>query len=288
MRFGPPSTPSSWLERMVPPGELLFQPRRARRHGRPQHRILALTRPAGPDRGIRHLGQRRSCPPRPARRGDPARPARSGRHPTLPPNPGLAQHIARHPGGLVALAIQYSHLRTALVSEGYAARSRDGIHEVRAVADLIDDLQVGGGLSGLAARRAIKTAAHAPRFEGTVINATAARRLRANDDALLYDNPQALLLCHYKRKHALCHRIGVRDSPRSITACPAAATSSEPTTVRTDHHATRLRDRADELDKQAVHVTQQISQRLHDHAERLRGIADTHDRTRITFKDATT
>lgn len=86
-----------------------------------------------------------ACPPRPARRGDPARPARSGRHPRLPPNPGLAHR--RRPGGLVALAIPHSHLRTALVYEGYAARSRDGIHElidietVRAVADTVDDLQ---------------------------------------------------------------------------------------------------------------------------------------------------
>ncbi|MFI0219374.1 hypothetical protein [Streptomyces lydicus] len=74
------------------------------------------------------------------------------------------------------------------------------------VADLSDDLQAGGGVSGPAARRAIKTAARAPRFEGAVINATTARRLLANDDALIYDNPQALLLCHYKREQALCHR----------------------------------------------------------------------------------
>lgn len=58
----------------------------------------------------------------------------------------LAWHIARRPGELVALAIPYSHLRTALVYEGYAARSRDGIHElidietVRAVADTVADL----------------------------------------------------------------------------------------------------------------------------------------------------
>ncbi|MGW7202815.1 hypothetical protein [Streptomyces sp. NPDC054837] len=96
--------------------------------------------------------------------------------------------------------------RTALVSEDYAARSREGIHEpidietVRAVADTVadlnDDLQAGGGLSGPAARRTIKPAARGPRLEGTVSNATAARRLLANDDALLYNNPQALLLCH--------------------------------------------------------------------------------------------
>ncbi|MFF7128086.1 hypothetical protein ACFZA6_31555, partial [Streptomyces sp. NPDC008240] len=99
------------------------------------------------------------------------------------PNPDFA----RRPGGLVALAIQYGHLPTALVSEGYAARCRDGIHElidietVRAMADTVadftDDLEAGGGVSGPAARRAIKTAARAPRFEGPVINATTARRL---------------------------------------------------------------------------------------------------------------
>lgn len=40
----------------------------------------------------------------------------------------LAWHIARRPGGLVALAIQYGHMRTTM-SAGYAARGRGGIHE---------------------------------------------------------------------------------------------------------------------------------------------------------------
>jgi hypothetical protein len=57
--------------------------------------------------------------------------------------------------------------------------------------------------------------------------------------------------------------------------------------VRTDHHATSRRDRADTLDKQATYVPQPISARLRDQADRLRGIADTHDRTRITLKDPT-
>jgi hypothetical protein len=66
----------------------------------------------------------------------------------------LAWHIARRPNGLVALAIQYGHLRTALVSGGYASRSRNGIHDLidletaRAVVDTVtelhDALQAGG------------------------------------------------------------------------------------------------------------------------------------------------
>ncbi|MEU9993088.1 hypothetical protein AB0E10_41325 [Streptomyces sp. NPDC048045] len=57
----------------------------------------------------------------------------------------LAWHIARRPGGLVALAIQYGHLRTS-VAAGYAARSRDGIHDLldvetaRATTDTVADL----------------------------------------------------------------------------------------------------------------------------------------------------
>ncbi|MFI0156652.1 integrase [Streptomyces lydicus] len=43
----------------------------------------------------------------------------------------LAWHIARRPGGLVALAIQYGHMRTALdarTSTGYGRRARRGFH----------------------------------------------------------------------------------------------------------------------------------------------------------------
>ncbi|MFJ9900976.1 hypothetical protein ACIQPR_47470 [Streptomyces sp. NPDC091280] len=44
-----------------------------------------------------------------------------------------AWHIARRPGGLIALAIQYGHMRTVLdarTSSGYGSRSRGGIHSV--------------------------------------------------------------------------------------------------------------------------------------------------------------
>ena len=39
----------------------------------------------------------------------------------------IAWHIARLPGGRIALAIQYGHLRTITTSEGYSGRARHGL-----------------------------------------------------------------------------------------------------------------------------------------------------------------
>ncbi|MFC4469280.1 hypothetical protein ACFPH6_33005 [Streptomyces xiangluensis] len=85
----------------------------------------------------------------------------------------LAWHIARRPGGLVALAIQYGHLRTA-ISGGYASRSRDGIDDlldvetaratVETLTTLHEDLTRGAGISGPAAHRAIHAATRAATF----------------------------------------------------------------------------------------------------------------------------
>ena len=84
-----------------------------------------------------------------------ARTFRAGGDATIPDDPHgpltvsrfrrtLAWHIARQPGGLVALAIQYGHMRT-VVSESYSGRARGGIHELldletaRAVAEHLRD-----------------------------------------------------------------------------------------------------------------------------------------------------
>jgi len=206
----------------------------------------------------------------------------------------LAWHIARRPNGLVALAIQYGHMRTAFgaTSEGYGSRSRDGIHDLidletaRAVADTVatlhDDLENGGGVSGPAARRAIRAAAAAPRFAGTPITLASARKLLANEDAMLYDNPHALLLCHYKRDRALCHRDGVKDTPSLNHCVPGCGNIA-----RTDQQAAQLRDRALILENRAACVPQPVADRLRASAAQLRDQADKHDRTRITAgKDA--
>lgn len=119
-------------------------------------------------------------------------------HEAIPPDPHgniglkrfrrtLAWHIARRPNGHIALAIQYGHMRSAMTTGRYASRGRDGIHDlidietVRAVADtaaeLREDLDKGGGVSGPAARDVIKIASQAAQFAGTTINAKIARRL---------------------------------------------------------------------------------------------------------------
>ena len=217
---------------------------------------------------------------------------------SIPPDPhgkigtgrfrrSLAWHIARRPNGLVALAIQYGHMRTA-VADGYGTRSRGGIHELidietalavaDTVAELHDNLETGGGVSGPAARRAIQAEAIAPRFAGTVITATTARRLLANEDAMLYDNPNALLLCHYKRERALCHRDGIKDTPSLDHCVPDCGNI-----VRTDQQAAQLRRRAELLDMRAAHTPGPLGNRLHANADKLRAYAETHARTRITL-----
>ena len=199
----------------------------------------------------------------------------------------LAWHIARRPNGLVALAIQYGHMRTALAydwtTEGYGSRSRDGIHDLidletaRATADTVMDLHEsleGGGISGPAARRAIRAAATAPRFAGTPITLASARKLLKNEDAMIYDNPHALVLCHYKRERALCHRDNAKDTPSLDRCVPGCGNIA-----RTDQQAAQLRDRADHLESQAASMPRPIGDRLRASAARLREQADNHDRT---------
>jgi hypothetical protein len=151
----------------------------------------------------------------------------------------------------------------------------------RAVADTVaslhDDLGHGGGVSGPAARRVIRAAAAAPRFAGTPVTLAAARKMLKNEDAMVYNNPHALVLCHYKRDKALCHRDGARDTPSLDRCVPGCGNIA-----RTDQQAARLRDRATALETQAGHVPQPVGDRLRATATGLREQADRHDRTRIT------
>ncbi|WP_443030992.1 hypothetical protein [Streptomyces sp. ACT-1] len=157
----------------------------------------------------------------------------------------LAWHVARRPGGLVALAIQYGHMRTVLdtrASSGYASRSRRGLHSVLdvetalAAADTAarfrDRTAAGEKISGPAARRAVTAAAQAPRFEGRLVPKTFAKKATAflaRDGIVLYNNPDAFLICAFKHDNALCEPEPGATAPRQYACKLAAATSFEPT-----------------------------------------------------------
>ncbi|MEU3125667.1 integrase [Streptomyces sp. NPDC047726] len=205
----------------------------------------------------------------------------------------LAWHIARRPGGLVALAIQYGHLRTA-VSAGYASRSRDGIHDLldietaRATADTLTtlhaNLQAGESISGPAARRAIRAAGQAPAFAGAIRTRRQARDILDNPKLAVYDNPHAFVMCVYDRDRALCHRLDTTHSP-SLDRCRPSCTNI----ARTDDHAMQLARRAAALEDQAdtEAAPGPLTDRLRHHAARLKSAAAEHERTRITAHQET-
>ncbi|MFJ9583399.1 integrase [Streptomyces acidicola] len=202
----------------------------------------------------------------------------------------LAWHIARRPGGLIALAIQYGHMRTILdarASSGYGSRSRRGIHAVLDVetalaaadtaAHLRDQAAAGEKISGPAARRALTGAATTPRFEGRIVPVTFARKAAkflARDGIVLYDNPDAFLICAFKHDNALCEPDPGASAPRQY-ACQQGCGNA----VRTDTHARQMREKADEIDLKATAVPEKLARQLRRNAENFRKMADFHDAT---------
>ncbi|MFB7294013.1 integrase [Actinacidiphila glaucinigra] len=210
----------------------------------------------------------------------------------------LAWHIARRPGGLIALAIQYGHMRTVLdarTSSGYGTRSRRGIHSVLDVetalaaadtaAHLRDRVAAGEKVSGPAARRALTAAATTPRFEGRIVPKTFAKKAAkflARDGVVLYDNPDSFLICAFKHDNALCEPDPGATGPRQY-ACQQGCGN----TVRTDMHARQMREKADEIDLKASLVPEKLAKRLRRNADNFRKMADAHDATAQTAEALT-
>ncbi|TSE01720.1 integrase [Skermania sp. ID1734] len=210
----------------------------------------------------------------------------------------LAWHIARRPGGLVALAVQYGHLRT-IISEGYAGRQREGIHDIldletaRAVAEHLSDVEEsladGGKVSGPAARRLI-LAAHEQhrRFGGMVLNQRQAKALLSDPALTVFHNPEAYLSCNYDPAQAQCNPENLasqrkRPTTPSLDRCrPSCANIA-----RTDSDASQLRERAQHIRYQAdtALTPEPIAERLRHHARELIEIADRHERTRLGDKE---
>jgi hypothetical protein len=159
----------------------------------------------------------------------------------------VAWHIARLPGGRIALALQYGHLRTT-VSAGYANRARHGLRRVldietaRAIADYLQELDerldAGEGVSGPAAQRLIRSVRSARvRFEGMFLGKAEVRALLHEPEFQVFDNPDAFLTCNKDPAKALCDpdratRRPTDNRPPSLDRCnPACANIA-----RTDEH----------------------------------------------------
>lgn len=208
----------------------------------------------------------------------------------------LAWHIARRPGGLIALAIQYGHMRTVLdarTSSGYASRSSGGLHSVLDVetalaavdtaAHLRDRLAAGEKISGSASRRALTAAATAPRLAGRIVPAQYAKKAAkylARDGLVLFDNPHAMLICVFKHSNALCDPDPDANAPRQ-DACEQGCGNA----IRTDTHARELRERADDRDVLAAHSPGPLGARFRRGAAGLRALADAHDATARTAEE---
>ncbi|MGW0770289.1 hypothetical protein [Streptomyces sp. NPDC002676] len=148
-----------------------------------------------------------------------------------------------------------------------------------------DRAAAGEKISEPAARRALTAATTTPRFEGRIVPATFAKKAAtflARDGVVLYDNPDAFLICAFKRDNALSEPDPNATAPRQYDCRPGCGN-----TVRTDTRSRQLRERAGEIDHLAAHAPGPVSKRLRANADKLRAAADTHDATAQTVEAPT-
>jgi hypothetical protein len=204
----------------------------------------------------------------------------------------IAWHVARLPGGRVALAIQYAHLRTT-ISEGYSGRARQGLRRVldietaRVMADhlhqLNDQIDHGEQVSGPAARRLIYAARDAAtRFAGMFLTPRQIRALPNDPNLQVHDNPQAFLTCAYDPSKALCHPDRAErgsDQPRLDRCNPACANIA-----RTDTHVAALTRSCARLQAEIANplTPQPIRTRLTQRLAALTQIAEHHNGSRTS------
>jgi hypothetical protein len=205
----------------------------------------------------------------------------------------IAWHIARQPGGRVALAIQYGHLRT-ITGEGYSGRARHGLRTMvdfetaRTMAEHLSTVaeQLGNGehVTGPAAGRLIAAArAATARFAGIYLSPKDAAALLAEPAFQVHDNPHAFLTCNYDPTKALCDPERHNGQQRrrgqpSLDRCDADCANI----ARTDTHIDLARREAG--NRQTLIADPLTPQPLRErHRQRLNAvhqIIDRHERTR--------
>ncbi|MGW4101654.1 hypothetical protein [Streptomyces sp. NPDC004976] len=98
---------------------------------------------------------------------------------------------------------------------------------------------------------------------------------------MLFDNPDSLLICTFKRDTALCDPDPGATAPNQF-ACQLGCGNA----IRTDSHAQAAREHADRLDAKAALMPQPLGDRLRLTADRFRARADAHDSAAQSAEEA--
>ncbi len=201
----------------------------------------------------------------------------------------LAWHIANQPNGVVALAIQYGHVHTA-ISEGYASQLADGIEGLidlesartiaRNLMSVWERLRAGERVSGPAAGRLITAAkAQSDRYGGIVVDKRQAKKLHGDPTQAAYQNDDALVWCMFRRATALCLTAAERDATdarphtgKCRTTCSNIAMS--------DSLAEAQQEEIARLELEASVSPLYLAQRLQSEADKLRQTTQCHLNTR--------
>lgn len=202
----------------------------------------------------------------------------------------VAWHIARLPGGRIALAIQYGHLR-ATQSDAYGALSRHGIRKVLDVEtamgiaqflqDVADRLETGEGVSGPAAIRMIKSAQdRAARFEGMYLADKDLKKL------LLDPDPDAFLNCNKDPDKALCDPARGRRAPGP--AVPPALEQCNPACANIARIDSHMRDAALQIKELRAEADDPLTpwplaERHRQRISTLETTIERHERTRVVI-----
>lgn len=206
----------------------------------------------------------------------------------------LAWHIARLPGGRVALAIQYGHLRSMVVSEGYSSRGRSGlakamdIETAMAIADFLHEAgeraDQGEGVSGPAVQRMIGAIRDARiRFNGKFLTPLQVKDLLEEPRFQVFDSPEAFLTCNYDPGKALCHEEGSRKGSSNLAPAVDRCDPACVNIARTDQHITALRAEIVKLTAEAADplTPLPLAARILQRVARLTGLIERHNATRI-------
>lgn len=198
----------------------------------------------------------------------------------------LAWHIARQPGGEIALGVQYGHMRI-VTSLGYAGRAESGFpddiefDELLAAWDGLDlltrELQSGTIVSGPAAARLQEGVdRYGSDFAGQVKTEAQLKRLRETGLHVIHDNPLANNVCVFRRATAACL---TETSDRSDRQTPDLTNCQKncPNIAMLDSHIESKRQERQDLAAEIPYLPKPLADRNQQQVERLDATIARHE-----------